>query len=210
MEKTVVFFGDSNTYGRNPETGGRYPRAERFTGIVQKRLEGDWYVVEEGRSGRTTVFEDPVEEGKSGLSYLYACLMSHSPIDQLVIMLGTNDSQDRYSASPITSARGIKRLVLKAMEAPCWADEPHILVVAPVPIAEHYMEVEESRAVGPGAREKTLALAGEYQKVCESLKVDFFDAGTTVPAPHPRDAVHLSREGHRALAEYFVNYLSSK
>ena len=63
MEKTVLFFGDSNTYGANPVTGGRYLRTERFTGLVQEALGTQWHVVEEGMSGRTTVFEDPVDEG---------------------------------------------------------------------------------------------------------------------------------------------------
>ena len=36
---------------------------------------------EEGLSGRTTVFEDPLFEGLSGLSYIFPCLMTHEPVD---------------------------------------------------------------------------------------------------------------------------------
>ena len=210
MEKTVLFFGDSNTYGANPVTGGRYPRTERFTGLVQEALGTQWHVVEEGMSGRTTVFEDPVDEGVCGLSHLCTCLRSHAPLDKLVVMLGTNDSKERFAANAKVIARGMERLIKRAMQIPCWADKPDILVVAPVPMAEHYLQCEASSSMGPGCREKTLALAAEYEALCKELHVDFMDAGAFVAAPHPIDGVHLSKEGHRALAQAFAAYLKER
>ncbi|MFR0962664.1 MAG: hypothetical protein ACLSGB_12970 [Dorea sp.] len=76
--------------------------------------------------------------GLNGLPYLYPCLMSHGPIDYLVIMLGTNDCKERFSATPKNVADGIKRLVIKAKHTEdAWRDTPKILVVAPAPIEKN-------------------------------------------------------------------------
>lgn len=37
--KTIVCYGDSNTYGYNPENGFRYEYEERWTTILQKELK---------------------------------------------------------------------------------------------------------------------------------------------------------------------------
>ena len=55
-------------------------------------------------------------EGRCGLDYIYPCLMSHEPVDLLVIMLGTNDTKERFGSSAACIALGLKRLVEKAIE----------------------------------------------------------------------------------------------
>ena len=56
--KTIVCYGDSNTYGYNPENGFRYEYEERWTTILQKELKDSAIVIPEGLNGRTTSFED--------------------------------------------------------------------------------------------------------------------------------------------------------
>lgn len=60
--KTILCYGDSNTYGLRPDSNQRYPREIRWTGLLQKSLGEDYYVIEEGLSGRTTLWDDPIEE----------------------------------------------------------------------------------------------------------------------------------------------------
>ena len=43
----ILCFGDSNTNGSNP-SGGRWGRWERWTGVLQKLLGDNYYVIEEG------------------------------------------------------------------------------------------------------------------------------------------------------------------
>ena len=47
----------------------------------------------------------------SGLDYITPCLMSHEPVDLLIIMLGTNDTKDRFYASAACIGIGMARLV---------------------------------------------------------------------------------------------------
>ena len=96
MKKHIVCFGDSNTHGYCAMNDGRFDENERWTCFLQKNLGEDYLVLEEGLSGRTTCFNDPLFEGLSGLDYIYPCLMSHEPVDLLVIMLGTNDTKERF------------------------------------------------------------------------------------------------------------------
>ena len=107
--KTVLCYGDSNTYGAKPigfdildspliAGDMRFSRDERWTGILQKELEPDYFVIEEGLNARTTSFDDPVEGfHKNGKTYLLPCLESHAPIDLVILMLGTNDLKKRFS-----------------------------------------------------------------------------------------------------------------
>ena len=88
----VLCYGDSNTWGRDPHGKGiRYPVNVRWTGLLQSKLGHDYDIIEEGLGGRTTVIDDPKREGRNGKTYLRPCLETHSPIDVITLMLGTND-----------------------------------------------------------------------------------------------------------------------
>ena len=67
---TIVCFGDSNTHGMDPITTGRFPRDVRWPGVLAAELAGAAHVVEEGLIGRTTIWDDPYLEGRSGRPYL--------------------------------------------------------------------------------------------------------------------------------------------
>ena len=53
--KTVLCYGDSNTYGFNPSNGFRYPENVRWTGRLQSALGDGYKIIEEGCNGRTTI-----------------------------------------------------------------------------------------------------------------------------------------------------------
>ena len=71
--KTVLCFGDSNTWGYNPKDATRYTKQERWTGILQSLLGQSYNVIEEGLRSRTTLLEDVNRAGRNGLKYLLPC-----------------------------------------------------------------------------------------------------------------------------------------
>ena len=90
--RTIVCFGDSNTWGYVPgSNGARHPREVRWPVQLQGALGDEWEVIAEGLSGRTATIDRPDSEGRNGLPYLLPCLLSHAPVDVVVIFLGTND-----------------------------------------------------------------------------------------------------------------------
>ena len=103
--RRVLCFGDSNTYGYDPARDGRYGDDERYPMVLQDLLGDGWSVVEEGLPGRTAVFDDPITEGMNGLRVITPILMSHAPLDTVTIMLGTNDSKERFGCNSHRAAR---------------------------------------------------------------------------------------------------------
>lgn len=203
MKKHILCLGDSNTHGlcadpADTEDGGiRFTENERWTCLLQKALGEEYLITEEGLSGRTTVFPDPLHESMDAVSVLYQLLKSHEYIDLLVIMLGTNDTKERYSASAPCIAMGLHRLVQKAMFVDCWepGKAPNILISAPPPIGEGF----ENPVMGKGCREKSLLLSQYYAQEAASLGCHFLDAAGC--ELNNIDHVHFTRKGHAELAK---------
>ena len=140
--RTVLCFGDSNTWGYIPGSNGRrFPRDVRWPSRLQLALGEDWEVIAEGLNGRTAALDSPVAEGRNGLPYLVPCLHSHAPVDLLVVFLGTNDVGDRFRLPERDVARSVGRLVKLARSAEAGPDggAPEILVVCPPPFDGHHL-----------------------------------------------------------------------
>ena len=117
--KYVLCYGDSNTWGCKPEDHERYEFYERWPGIVQKDLGDEFRIYENGLNGRTTVFEDPIEEGRCGKEGFLYLLESCSPLDAVVIMLGTNDCKLRFGMPAWDIGWGMDLLLQYVGKANC-------------------------------------------------------------------------------------------
>ncbi|MGN8897716.1 GDSL-type esterase/lipase family protein [Flavonifractor sp. HCP28S3_F3] len=203
MRRHIVCLGDSNTHGYSPDAPQfRFGEEERWTCLLQRALGQDYLVLEEGLPGRTTVFEDPVEEGMPALPYLYPCLKSHAPVDLLVIMLGTNDTKERLSANACAIGKGMTRLVRKAQSIDCWGEKgPNILLIAPLAIGKGVERSPVAQEMGQGCVEKSLRLPGQFRAAAKELGCAFLDANTLGLEQNQVDHMHLTRDSHRLLAE---------
>ena len=202
MQKRVLCFGDSNTWGYIP-TGGRYDAHTRWPMRMAELLGEGWAVIEEGFNGRTCVYDDPVEGGfKSGLSYLPPCLMSHNPLDAVAIMLGSNDTKRRFNLTPMTIGQSMMQLVrackLYGMDQN--GDAPRIVIVAPPPILDNLMQTRHAECFGQQAIAVSAGLSHELRRIAKLMRCDFFDAGPYAEVS-PLDAVHMTERGHLRLGE---------
>lgn len=200
--KKVVCFGDSNTYGYNSKTGGRFSETERWTCLLGQYLGQEYHVVEEGLEGRTACFDDPLFEGLCGFNYLYPCLMTHKPVDLLIIMLGTNDVKERFSATPANVGKGIERLIQKAIDTKiAFRNKPNILLITPPAIEPGYEHTEVAGEMGKDCVEKSRMLAPIYEDVAKRLDCHYLDAGAVEGVEmYPYDYMHLSPAAHESLA----------
>lgn len=209
MIRSVLCYGDSNTWGRAvvPRPDDRYGPHERWPGVVRAALGPDWLVIEEGMPGRTTVHDDPIDGAeRNGKSYLLPCLLSHRPLDIVVIMLGTNDLKARFHMSAWEIAEGMGTLVktVKAAGVGSDAGVPAIVMVTPPPILAHLPNDAESFA---GGHEKSRGLASHYRAVAEREGVHSFDAGFVINSS-PYDGFHLDREAHETLGRAIATEIS--
>lgn len=198
--KTILCFGDSNTYGLKSDLLTRYPRDVRWTGVLQKKLGEEYYVIEEGLGGRTTVWDDPIEDYKNGKKYLLPCLDSHKPLDLVIVMLGTNDLKVRFSVSAFDVSVSMENLMKTILKSDAGIDfkAPDILLITPVPI--HSVNNPELDQMLAGAEEKSRMLARYYEEIAEKYKIHYLNPDGRVEV-NDTDGIHYTEKGHRQMAD---------
>ena len=151
------------------------------------------------------VFDDAITEGMNGLALITPILMSHAPLDTVTIMLGTNDSKNRFDCSSYLISLGIVRLVKKALHTECWRDNanPDVLVIVPPSITPEYDKLKFREEMGPGCHERCAGIAARLKPMLEGMAhVRFLDANTLPGAGcSDVDGMHMTLEAHKVLAE---------
>ncbi|MGN1119688.1 MAG: SGNH/GDSL hydrolase family protein [Oscillospiraceae bacterium] len=194
--KTILCFGDSNTFGLDPASGGRFGRDTRWTGLLSKKLGEDFYVVEEGICGRTTVFEDRLRPNRNGSAALPMLLESHLP-DILVIMLGTNDCKTFYNATADSIAEGARILVRQAQNS---AAHPKIILISPIFLAEGVGQAGFDEEFCEHSVEVSRGLPTAFKKVAQAERCGFL-AASDYAEPSVADREHMDASSHKRLAE---------
>jgi lysophospholipase L1-like esterase len=197
--RAILCYGDSNTWGYDPQCRDRFTRNVRWTGVLAQELGRGYYVIEEGLSGRTTVWDDPVEGNyKNGRTYLTPCLESHQPLDLVVLMLGTNDLKVRFHApaSDIAKSAGVLVDLIQRSQTGPQGNPPQVLLVAPPPIAQ---PVEWAEMFGDG-EQKSRKFGDYYREVAAEYDCYFLDAGQVIVSSEI-DGIHFEASQHARLGQ---------
>ena len=204
----VVAYGNSNTWGCDPATR-RALRARRALDRRDGRRSSaaGFRVIEEGLNGRTSVFDDPIEPYRNGLAYLPPCLLSHAPLDLLIISLGCNDLKSRFWLSPGDIALGVERLVLtaKSLAVGRAGAPPDVILAAPPPVAQ----LTAFADMFEGAQEKSRALGARYRAVATLHGVGFVDAGEHIRCS-PLDGIHFEADQHARLGRVMAGMVRER
>lgn len=194
---SILCFGDSNTFGSNPE-GGRHERNVRWTGVLQELLGEQYYVIEEGMGGRTTVHDDPFEPNRCGKMALPIALQSHMPLDLVIVSLGTNDCKLNFHLSPELVAKGAECLCRMIKDYDYRGGKiPKILLVSPILIGED-LENCPFENFDQASVERAAGLAPSFRAVAERQGCLYLDAASV--ASPGSDQLHMDAASHRALA----------
>lgn len=210
--KTILCYGDSNTWGYNPATGERLDNDKRWPGVLKNDLGAEFRVIEEGLNGRTTVWDDPFHGGyKNGKDYLIPCLASHKPLDLVILFLGTNDLKMRFSLTASEITHGIRVLtdIILKSEAGVNEKPPQLLLLAPPQVKTVSAFTRFSEEFGEG-EEKSVKLGEYYKQVAEEYGFEFLDASQVVSVSD-LDGIHLDEGEHiklgHSVAEKVKNIL---
>ncbi len=204
--KTILCFGDSNTWGCKPmasmEKIERYSKNERWTGILQSDLGDKFDVIEEGLGGRTTIWNDPLEGYKNGRDYLVPCLNTHQPLDLVILMLGTNDLKVRFSlpASDIAASAGALVELIQSHMFQVASTPPRILLMAPPPILEDDELPEIFQEMFAGGATKSRRFSVLFRRVADTLGCDFLDTADILQVSK-LDGIHYDAASHLNLAQ---------
>ena len=205
--KTILCFGDSNTWGFDPAsmTGSPYPvrfaHNVRWTGVLARELGSDYRVIEEGQNGRTTVHEDPIMGHRNGSKYLPACLESHKPLDLVVLMLGTNDLKCFLNLTPAEIAAGAGTLVKTILQSESGpkARAPKVLLLCP-PATGDMSLVPDLAEKFINSDVRSRRFPAYYENIAALHSVAYLNTQPIVTAS-PQDGLHLEAMEHEKLGK---------
>ncbi|MBQ8317863.1 MAG: GDSL family lipase [Lachnospiraceae bacterium] len=197
----ILCIGDSNTWGYDPVDGFRHKN--RWTRVLAN-LMPEHEIIEEGLNGRTILSVDPYMPERCLIHNLKLILMSHKPVDMVVLMVGSNELKNIFPCTAKYIAQGIEECVKIILDKNMWDrfNVPKLLVASPILIRDEMVtnggafadEFDET-----SVRESKF-LAGEYKKICEKYQLEFMDASLYAEASLV-DNLHMDEENHKKLGE---------
>ena len=182
----ILAVGDSNTYGYDPDScgGGRYPRQERWTGILDE--DPDITVVNAGENG-ACIPRDP-----EGAAAALSASVSRFQSDLITLMLGTNDLLNMN----VPSARTAAERMAAFLDA-CVRTDPDIirrtLLIAPP-------SMEEGLWTNDRIIRASQEMSVYYRTVAEYYRTAFADTSDWI-IPTCHDGVHFTVIGHQVFAD---------
>ena len=144
---------------------------------------------------------DEEEPYLNGRNYAEACVLSHRPIDILIVMLGNNDIKKRYNKTAEMIAESITELV-SYMERILKEKQPEnfkVILVSPKGIdkrvfGDEYNEASIEKSHMLGALLKTQAKAHGWEFIDADIPEVILSC----------DGLHLAAKGHEVLAEHII------
>jgi len=198
--KHILVYSDSLTWGIVPGTRRRLPFDSRWPGVLHNALNvGDVRirVTEDCLNGRRTAFDDPYKPGRNALAGIHQVVEAQSPLDVVILLLGTNDFQSMHPHSVWHSATGLAAVINAVRTAPIepGMPVPPILLIAPP-------QLDDPRGpIGPkfaGGDVASRGLSDAIRQVSEDTGCAFFDANS-VTTSSVVDGVHLDADQHEIL-----------
>lgn len=196
----ILVYSDSLSWGIIPSTRKRLGFNDRWPGVMENVLnenEQSFRIIENCLNGRRTVWDDPFKAGRNGLEGVEQVIEMNSPLELLILMLGTNDFQSMHSHNAWHSAQGVKALITSIRQSPIepGMPQPKILLIAPPSIQKPQGSIAPKFE---GGELKYVGLANEYMAVADELNCLFFNAAS-VTSSSKVDGIHLDKDQHHLL-----------
>lgn len=203
--KKILCYGDSNTYGFIPESGRRYAKNIRFSGILQQLLSDEFEVIEEGMNNRTGFFKNPEGLKQSGGDYLPIYLQNHKDISICILALGTNDFQFFYNIDNEIIEKGIQNLANSVRR---YNPTAKIIIIPPVKITQNIFKSYFSMIFNKESIEKLYELFPIFEIAAQANHCLYFDFNSFT-TPSDIDGLHYNIESHELIAKNLAKFIQS-
>ena len=192
MKKTVLVYGDSNVWGDTPETV-RLPDSQQWANIMQEELGREEYkVVQEGLAGRFAgdfCYEKHPYFNYFNGQYCYEPIYrTASPVDIVVMALGTNDLNDKHN-------RTLDEIVNDVL----WYESKTKTLVDEDEVAPIFLYILPPNLVGRFREDETFSLE-KRKEVNEVLKHRIENFVEIDDIDLSADGLHFSVKGHERMA----------
>lgn len=204
----IMVFGDSLSWGYMPGTKHqRFAADVRWPGKLQQLLGDDYEIIEENLNSRGIENGDPRpgKEGRRALDYIEACLDSQDPLDQVIVLLGTNELKHEMNMSAEQVGESMEKLLDIIINRPSQFRDtsPRVTLLSP-PIINEETEYCKAGDKYLGATQKSEELVGVYERLATKLGIGFValngvNAGV--------DGIHIDAEEHSKVAEVVYEFL---
>lgn len=193
--KTILFYGDSNTYGYDPRdfSGGVYPYDVIWTNRIAEAFPEKWKVVNEGLNGRRIPFP-----GQYG--YAERLLDSLRAGDVFAVMLGTNDILMTLEPDAQIPLRNMELFLKWLLER---KNSKEVLLIAP-PYAGR---VDAPDQIYRDYYRECVKMNLGFQKLALQYGVMFTDAGKW-NLRMAFDMGHLSEAGHAGFSQHMIEMMN--
>lgn len=187
--KTILIYGDSNTWGRDP-VNGRYRTSSHWSSILQGLLGADYEVFPSGLGGRIAGRhdqEDPFLNGKDYYELIYRTIAP--PLDIIIVALGTNDIKEHYGLNGDEIVEDLLWYKRKTSElADKYKHNPaKLLYILPPNFIDKDLKIHRSEPLRLEINKK-MKRSGQYLVEINDLELS-------------KDGVHFSEADHTKMAQ---------
>lgn len=201
--KTILCFGDSNTYGFNPKDGSRYDTNSRWSGIFKQNLKDRFNVIEAGCNNRTCFINNPDGDEQTGTAVIGKYLTPQ--IDIIIIALGINDLQKFYNPSLTEIETGVENLINTAKKL---NPEAAVIIASPSVIKECILNGYFSIQFDRNSIEKSKLIGNIYKNIAEKANCGYVDFNE-VAEVSDIDGLHYDIDNHKKIAKYLTEYINN-
>lgn len=191
--KTILCYGDSNTFGFNPENGKRFDENSRWSGILKSELK-KFEIIEQGLNNRTAIVEN-FNAIEYDASRHLPKILDVLNIDILLLAIGANDYQFQYSIDEFSFEIEYKKIIhfakLKNIE---------VVIIPPPIIGDEILNSWFSSLFNEKSVEKSKKFNFIYKKIAQELNCKFFDFNDFIK-PSNIDGLHYTKESHKLIAQ---------
>lgn len=216
--KNILCYGDSNTWGciagsmnRDLMLAKRFDRDVRWTGVLQKTLGNDFYIIEARLNGRNTSFDETrfIRPSRNGLKTLPLILEMNYPLDLVILMLGTNDTKIDVHATAEQTTEALQKMICYIKESHLGQNfaSPKVMLIAPAAI--HRVDSADfNQFYDDSSITKTQALAEHYRKLADQENCPFLDAGKIVKISDD-DGIHIDQDSQAEFAKAIAQKINA-